>query len=348
MSGSSQSSDKQRWLQRIRRRLHFGLFLKHFTDWTVVFCMAIGCAFLATKLFWASGWPYMLWFLLLSVPLVFGAWWFSRRERYADNQSVALLDQRLGAGGLLMTVVESPDDQWEHQLPVANQVWKQAIPAVRPWRTLKHLALPILFLVFTSLIPSRTVQSMTAIPSTVSRTEVSRLSEMLEELDENEILKEEEKDEIEEQIKKLAKETRYKPLTHENWETVDALKQKMDLKLANRQNELQQIASALAALERSRKDADSQSDSDRQRLEDLLQKLNENRSGNPDSANRMDDLSKFSESNGNFKLPTNPEDLEAALEELSDFIESQCDKVGRFARKAGKPCDCEDCPEGGT
>ena len=58
---------------------------------------------------------------------------------------------------------------------------------------MKLLALPMLFLLVTCLIPPRTVQSLGLSPSTVSRTEVSRLTDMLKELDESEVLKEEER-----------------------------------------------------------------------------------------------------------------------------------------------------------
>jgi len=223
---------------------------------------------------------------------------------------------------------------------------------LRPFRALKHLALPLLFLAVTCLIPARTVQSLGLNPSTVSRTEVSRLNEMLKELEETDVLKEEEKDEIEEQIRKLEKETKYSPLTHENWETVDALQQKMELKLASRENQLQQAASALAAFRQSLSESSSTAEADKERLRTLLQDL-ASRQSTQQNGNRSDragldaDLSRFKDSSGNINLPSDPEALQEALDALGDFIETQCQGVG-MAREKLDPCDCDGCKEGGT
>ncbi len=346
------ASNKRRWLNYIQSRLQLGLFLKSLTDWCVVFCLFVGCIFLLTKIFWVTFWPHALWLLLFAIPVVIGAWRFSRQWRYRDQQSVALLDQQLNAGGLLMTVVETPDDQWEQHLPQAEKIWRKAMPVWRPLRALKMVCLPILFLVVTCLIPPRTLQSLATAPSVVSQTEVTRLAEMLEEFEENEILEDEQRDEIAEQIAKLEKDTRNNPLTHEDWETVDAIQKQMELQLANRENQMQQLASALSVLQQSVQNRSSDTESNKEQLENLLEKLanasqTDSQSNNPsDSGGENGDLSKFQSENGDVQLPMDMEDLAAALQELENFIQSECDKVGQCKGKL-KPCDCDECPEGG-
>ncbi len=345
----SAKSGRQRWLQRIRRRLQLGLFLKSFVDWVVVFCLLAGCLLLATKLFWPDLWPFMLWSLLAVIPVIGGAWLVSRRNPWHDDQSVAMLDRRIGAGGLLMTLVETPDDQWEDHLPAAEQVWRKALPTLRPVRAIKHLIVPVAFLLVTCLIPPRTIQSLQMTPSTVSTTEVARLENMLHELDERDVLSEEDKDELEEEIEKLARETRFNPLTHENWETVDALQQKMDLKLANRQNQLLQAAGAISALQQSLDNSTASTDSEREQLEQMMEELmspggtNDSQSaGREGEQSGFEGLDEFA-GNGDFRLPSDPEALRRALAELGEFIEGQCENIGDCM----KPCNCEGCKDGG-
>ncbi len=334
LHAKQQNVNKERWLRRLTARLQLGLFLKSFVDWAVVFCLVFGVLVLVSKMFWPQFWPHILWIAAAAIPVAIITFFLSRRHAFTRDQSVAILDKRIGAGGLLMTIMESPDDRWESQLPDADSIWKQAIPGLRPFRTAKHLAIPILFLLITCFIPPRTIQSLMVAPSSVSTNQVSQLTEMLNELDENEVLNDEEQDELEKEIQKLAKETKFAPLTHENWETVDALKNKMELKIRNRENELNKAASAAAALRRSLENAANAPAKEKQQLEDLLEKLagaagagNNQNQLDQFGQNSLDGLSKFMQ-NGNFQLPENSDELRKALAELEEFIEGQCQSIG--------------------
>ena len=341
---------KERWLERLSFRLHMGLFLKSAVDRVVLFCLCFGATILFAKMFFPASFPMIWWLGLGAIPVLWFAYRSSRKLPFSESESTALLDRRMGAGGLLMTIMESPDDQWEKQLPVAESVWKRALPAWRPWRTLKHLAVPVLFVVAVCFLPNRIIESLTTQPSVISADQINQLQEMLDELDENDILTEDEKEALEKEIAKLAEETMYQPLTHENWETVDALKDQMNREVTSRENKLNQAASAAAALERALDSDESVSDKQKSTLEELLNELNNQADGShssnsagdqsSDQANEsgqqglQDKLAELSK-NGQVQLPSNASELKKALEELKEYIKNESQKVG-------------DCREGGT
>lgn len=97
-----------RWVQRYVRRISVGEFLRDAAEWLAGFCFVFGVAVLAVKLRWPNLWPHVLWLVAASVPATGVAWWLSRRRRLSRQDAVAMLDQKLAAGGLLMTLSELP------------------------------------------------------------------------------------------------------------------------------------------------------------------------------------------------------------------------------------------------
>ena len=335
---SATKSPKQRWLRRLQLRLQMGVFLKQLVDWLVVFLLVAGVAILCIKLFWPHLWPNGAWLFAGAAPLFAAAWYYSSLRRFGDRQSVALLDRSINAGGLLMSLSETPDEQWESRLPAAESVWQKAIPAWRPWRAVKHLLIPVAFVAISCILTPRTIQSLVVQQSTISENEIAKLNDMLKELDENDVLQEEEREELLREIEKLASETRYQPLTHENWETVDALKQKMDLELASRENLLSQAASALAALERAMEQGEN-SDQQKQSLQEILDKLGID-GKTPGQSENQNDANGNQSGKGegsNMKLPDDLKDLQTSLGDLADFIDREIKKIKQ----------CEGCPNCG-
>ena len=64
-----------------------------------------------------------------------------------------MLDQKLAAGGLLMTLSELPGAAWKARLPQLESLWRRALPTLRPVRFARVLILPIVFAVATCFEP---------------------------------------------------------------------------------------------------------------------------------------------------------------------------------------------------
>ena len=71
---------------------------------------------------------------------------------------------------------------------------------------------------------------------------------MLDVLDDADALQEEEKEELREEIEKLAEEAERKPLTHEKWETVDALRERLKMRLDTASQSVSKAQHAAAML----------------------------------------------------------------------------------------------------
>jgi hypothetical protein len=237
-----------RWVKRYVARLQFGEFLKAAADLGTVFLLALGGIVLAVKLALPVLWPHVLWLWLGGLVVTAGAWWSARRHRWGRRESVAHLDRSLEAGGLLMTLVERPDEDWAAHLPHLEQQWSASLPRLAPRRFCKRLALPALFAVAACWIPLRLASSNTSPRPTVAENAADELQEMLTALKENTVLDEEEQEQLQEEINNLVQETRRMPLTHEKWETVDALRDRMQVRLDEAQRSNSQALDAATLL----------------------------------------------------------------------------------------------------
>jgi hypothetical protein len=331
-------TQKEVWLRRLVRRLQFGVFLKSFVDAAVVFCLSVGVLFLAVKLLWPALWPASLYLLLLTIPLTLAAFWISRRAMYSQTQTVAMLDRRIGAGGLLMTLMEQPHDQWEARLPEARQVWLQGLPPIRPVRLLKHLGVPLLFLIAAIILPPRIAQSLTNQPSAISQTQTEQLDQLLKQLAEAEVFAEEESEELQAEIEKLKQETKFSPLTHEDWAAVDMLRESMQVAAESRRNQVTQATSAIASAQAQLANSGELTEKERTELQEKIDALCESgqsgsegeskpggRKGQGGKSGKLSDQIAQSDCQG--KLGGDAEELKAALNELSEMIESECDRL---------------------
>ena len=237
-------SARDRWISRHLHRLHFGQFLQLAAEWMAVYLFAFGGLVLLVKLFLPALWPEVLWLAVGAVPVTIAAGVVSRQGRFTRPESVAMLDRSLGAGGLLMTLCERPHSEWEARLPEVERTWKNGMPRIRPRRFASYLVLPIMFAIGVCFIPLRDLSARPLQTQTVGRQATEELEELLEIMEEAEILDEEEEQQLREEIEKLAEETEESPLTHESWETVDALEQRLRMQMAESVAMAEQAASA--------------------------------------------------------------------------------------------------------
>lgn len=362
----------ERWIQLFERRTRWGAFLRVAAEALALFLCVFGALVLGVKLLAPGFWPHVAWTACAAVPLAGWAWWASRGDRWSRRDVVARLDRELGTGGLLMTLTErsgaagaaslppSVDDseQWASRLPVDAARWGSAIPRLWPERFLKVVTGPAVFALATLFVPLRELPQVQATPNAVARQATSQLAELLKEVEERPVLEEEEKQQLVDELGKLVEETESKPLTHETWEVVDALRERLRVRLEQAEA-LSQLAQQTAAALDSGENANGkpltkeERDQLEQQLEETLQKLGEKqaastaevgegKTGNGDILKRL-----MKRGNGKPKLSSDPSERKKELEDLKDFLKKECDKLGKCRGKcAGGNCNKEGQCEG--
>ena len=302
-------------------------------------------------------WPNVLWLVAGAVPVAFAAWWISGRELFSRTESVALLDNRLEAGGLLMTLCEAPDELWEERLPQLEMLWKTSLPQYRPVRFARQMAGPFVFVLAACLVPLREVKAAPTLKNTAGEQATSQLQELLTELEKSDVLEEEEKQELEDEIAKLVEETKDMPLTHEKWETVDALQERMRMRVETTAAELVTAQQALAALKDAADGDFSQLSIEsmemlRKDVLETLQKMADKGAFDNMPRDLKDQLQRLMKNNkgGGFQLPKDPAELSETLDNLNDFLEGESKKLSelRSKCKGGKCQGCAECEAGCT
>lgn len=338
-----QTSSMDRWISRYVRKLQFGEFLKRAADAGAVFLFAFGGLVLLVKLTMPQFWPHVLWLVVGCVPAAVLAWYWAGRQPWSRTQSIARLDKALNTGGLLMTLAELPDQHWRERLPQYEEDWQQAMPRLRPKRFASHIALPLLFAIGACFIPLRTITANPVIPNTVAAQATNSLEELMKDIEEKAVLEEEEKKQIEEEIKKLAEETKQNPLSHEKWETVDAMRERIQLRIEDASAVVMQTLSmseALAALQNGDMEAltEEQVEQLEKKMGESLDKLMEKGAfkGAPDEL--RDQLQRLAKkSNGKMGLPKDPKERQEMLDSLKEFLNKEKKKLDEARGK------CQSC-----
>jgi len=287
-------SQFDRWIDRLALRVRWGEFLHRAANGLAIYLVVVGSVILACKLLvpreaWpeplddgnslAVGWLLVICGLGAVVPVLI-SWRQSEQSRLSRSDLVAWLDRRLEAGGLLMTLSEAPgstDDEhpsWASQLPSQDEAWRMSMPAIRPARFTRYLAVPVLFAVIACVIPWRVAYSSSVLRDTVGQRETQKLVELLEELKQVGVLEEQEQEKLDEEIRKLAEDTSKAPLTHEKWETVDSLREQMQMRLDASTRSLDKALAAIESLESAEFDAQGEPvNLDQQYSEQLLEDI---------------------------------------------------------------------------
>jgi hypothetical protein len=338
-------ADSNRWIEQHLNRLAFGRFLHCAAEWLAGFLFVFGTMMLLVKLFIPVLWPNVLWFGLGAILVTVLAWRISLQGRYTPIESAALLDRKLNAGGLLMTLAETPDEIWHQRLSQLEQQWSDSIPKVRPVRFGKFLALPLLFAVAAGLAPLRKSADLSS-PPTIRQQVSYQLQEMLDVLEDADALQEKEKEELREEIEKLVEEAQQKPLTHEKWETVDALRERLKMRLDTSSQTVSKAQHAVGMLADAGSDQGQKLSIERsqrleQDLQDALKKLARNgafsKSGTAQQGDskRMNNLKKLLQ-NGRLKLSQNPAERKEQLKCLGEFLKQESDKLAQCRKCFGE------------
>ncbi|HLJ12157.1 MAG TPA: hypothetical protein VKU82_13270 [Planctomycetaceae bacterium] len=335
----------ERWVDRYAARVRLGEFLRRAAETAAAFLFGFGSAVLIVKLLAPWAWPNVLWSALGVIPAGGLAWWLARRGERFRWESVARLDSALRSGGLLMMLSEVPDDDWSGALPQLEQAWRQAIPRVRPRRFAGMLALPLLFAAGACFVPLREGTSAIALRNTVGQQAAAELVELLDKIDEQKVLDEQEREQVREEIEKIAEETRDTPLTHEKWETVDALRERMKIRVESAAMIASQASEAAALLSEShlgdpaRELSMERTDELENALGESLQKMTKSGACSRASQSLQSDLARLMKT-GKLKLPREANERQKTLAELNEFLDEESKKLSELRKK------CSSCKSG--
>jgi hypothetical protein len=335
-------SEPDRFLARLRRRLFVGEVLHVAAGWLAGFLVAFGLAVLAVKLFAPRYSPAVYWTALAVVPLLGIVVWQAGRRMPSDREAVALLDRRLGAGGLLMTLTERPDPNWRRRLPAA-ETWAAALPRVRPVRFAKAVVVPALFAVGAGFVPAR--EEPPPAPKVTAGTDAAKqLAESFELLEQADALDEQTKESLKQELDQLSQEAEEEPLTHEKWETVDALRERLrtgldvtDLTVSKGQSAAAALAAALAGGEPLSAERAEQLGEDLQEALETLRKNGAFSGSDAKTASALPSEVQKLLKNGEFKLPSDAAARKEMLDQLQKMLDAEQKKL---AEARGK---CQGC-----
>ncbi len=337
----------ERWVNSCLCRLRFGQFLDAASDLLAAALFLFGGVVLIVKLAMPQFWPYALWAGSGTVPAVGIGWWLATRQRFTRLDAIAILDSRLKAGGLLLALSEAPDHEWERRLPQLDELWKRSLPRIRPFSFARRLMLPAVFAVAAGLMPAREVAAESQTFSSAGQQAAGDLQELVAELEAAKLLDDEDDSQLNEEIRKLVEETQDVPLTHEKWETVDALRERLKLRVDSAGVS---VDAARAALNRLTEAANSDSlDLNSEQLEELqkqaqetLQKLADSGAFDRMSPELKDQLQRLMK-DGQFGLPSETGDRSELLSELDDFLEQESQRLSELRSKCEGQGECQSC-----
>jgi len=323
----------EKWIASHRRRLSFGTFLATFADAVGIFLLSFGTVVLVVKLARPDWWPHVLWLGVGAIPVTVWAWYRSRRNDFSRSQAVALLDRKVGAGGLVMTLAERYDDNWAEQLAARVPDWRAGLPRLRPVRTARRLWLPLVFAVGCCCVPAREARTETLHPNIVGNQVADSLAETLSLLRENEVLEQKEAEQLQEAIQKLADGSKEAPLTHESWEVVDALRDTMRVRAEDALTAAAKAGDALQSLAHdATKNGETLTAERREQLEkeatESLRKLSKSgRFGkaSPQLQKKLQQLMK----NGRLGAPKSGQEREKLLSDLKQFLDKESKKLSQ-------------------
>ncbi|MFV0445763.1 MAG: hypothetical protein ACK5Q5_19460 [Planctomycetaceae bacterium] len=351
-------SNRERWITRHLRRLWFGQFLQRAGEWLAGFLIAFGMVVLLTKRLMPDVWPHVLWLAVGSVPVAGLAWWLSRRDAFTSRDSVALLDRSLRADGLLMTLTEVPAEEWDQRLPQLEAAWRDSLPRLRPRRFATYIALPLAFAIGVCFIPLRKIISSDVPPPvTAGQQATQRLEQLLAAVQKAEVLEEQEEDQLTEEIRKLVEETRRTPLTHEKWETVDALEQQLRMQLNKAQLQSDKLMAAanllaMAAAGEGPELTEEQLEQLEDELLETLMKKDDQKSGSAESGAMSDGLTDLLQrlTKGGTqaaRLPSDPVERQKLLDELREHLNLEQQQLAELRKQCqgeeGENGKCAQC-----
>jgi len=346
-------SSADKWIDRFLKRVRIGEFLKRAADFGAVFLFSFGTIVLIVKMLIPGMWPHVLWLAAFAVPVAYAAWAVARRNFCSRADSIAMLDKSINAGGLLMTLSERPDPFWRDRLPKLELQYREALPKYRPKRFAGYLALPLMFAVASCFVPLREASTAPVLKNTVAREVTEQLEELLVELEETPILEEEEKEQLREELERLAEESQTTPLTSEKWETLDALRERMQTRLLSAEMNVSKASEAASELRNAELSGEDLTLERKLQLEkqlaESLEKLSKGGKFSNAPKGMRDELQRLMK-NGKLSLAKDAAARQQQLEQLQKYLDGESQKLQEIRENCeacqGGNCEGGECPGG--
>lgn len=241
-------NDYRIWLRRCQRRIELARFLERFSSWLALFLVLWTAAMLWCKLGAVEWLGIVRWSGFAVIPLAMLCFFRCWRTRFTIDQVAALLDQSMQADGLLLTMSDQADGRWERQLPNELYQWREAMPRVVPVRFAKSQVLPVMFLMCVLVIPARSTTAHPVVENSVSQRTTDELTQMLTTMRDKGVIEPQEATELLTQLNQLSEQTSQGPLTHADWEALDAIRERLNLRVDTNVMNNQQALEAVTTL----------------------------------------------------------------------------------------------------
>jgi hypothetical protein len=226
-------------LRRLRRRLTIGLFLDVWPIWTVASLLLAGLIALVCRLFVPAAAPYLAWLWLAPLVAAIPVLILCVMRKYHPEEVVAIADWLNGGHGLMLTLMEHPDEAWGGRLDGASTF---ALPQLRPWRRLAWLPAALAFLAVALSLPQRIPPAST----TVLAEEIAGdLETALAELKQQQLVTPEEEKTLEQEIERIRRAAEQR-VDASSWEATDALRERVAATVAAKQDAVKWAEETLA------------------------------------------------------------------------------------------------------
>lgn len=219
------------WLKRNRRRITFGRFLSRAADSLAAFLFLFGAMVLGVRMILPAWWPGIGWLALLEIPMLLAAFWYAMIVRPKAYEADAALDERLQAGGLLMSMRETGDTTWARAIDQSPKQWKDAL-APLPWiKCGKALVLPAVFAAAACMLPGRSSATGPVLRNTVGRAATGELQTILQQLSSSNLVDSSRTSQMTELVRQLVGDSETQPLTNQKWGVIDSVRDAMQMEL---------------------------------------------------------------------------------------------------------------------
>ena len=330
------------WIHRHHKRLAFGHSLRVVAPWLAVFLLSFGSAVLLVKLQFPALWPGVLWGFVGVVPVWMTASGFGMRNQLSRRQSTAMLDSRIEAGGLLMTVAETRHSEWATALPRNHELWRRSMPKLDGFAFLRRLLIPVVFTIAVCFVPLRAELTAKVPPRSAAARVAQDLHRTLKALQRSPIVEQAEQEELEREINKLIEDSKTEKLTHERWESVDNLRERMRLRIAEAAGLAEKARRASVELKLAAgADAPAMSveraDELQQDIEEFLKRMAKSGKLNSDAVPvEIQESVRQVMKQGKLKLPPDAKEQRVHLGKLQAFLDQEAKRLNQSREQLDK------------
>jgi len=216
-------------VRRLSRRLAIGLFLDVWPNWAVASLLLAGLVALVCRLFAPAAAPYLAWLWLSPLVTAIPVLILCVRRKHRPDEVVAVADWLNGGHGLLLTLMERPDEAWAGRLDEASSL---ALPRLRPWRRLAWLPGALAFLAVALSLPQRIPRVSTAV---LAQEIADHLGTTLDALKQQQLVTPDEQKTLEQEIERIRRAAEER-VDASAWEASDALQEKVAARVAEKRD----------------------------------------------------------------------------------------------------------------